>query len=99
MKLLNACPPAQRLERWSQPGVRRAHASVVCALIRGAIERQVPNGPITGLRPGTRVLNFLYCDKSPRDTLSVVMLAPGLASSLFPLSILFSFFLPKLDSN
>lgn len=28
MKPLNACPPAQPLERLSQPGVRSAHASV-----------------------------------------------------------------------
>lgn len=42
------------------------------------------NGPIIALRPGTRVLDFLYCNKSPRDTLSVIMLPSDRASSVFP---------------
>jgi len=79
-----ACPPVQPLERLSQPGVRSAHASVMAALIRGAIERYAPSGPITALRPGTRVLDFLYCDNSPRDTLSVIMLPSVCTLNHFP---------------
>lgn len=85
MKLSKACPPVQPLEHSSQPGVRSAHAFVMAALIRGAIKRYAPSWPITALRPGTRVLNFLYCDKSPRDTLSVIMLPAGCALNVFPL--------------
>lgn len=57
------------------------------------------NGPITALRPGTRVLDLLYCDKSPRDTLSVIMLRSDRASNLFPLSSSVLFFLQKLDAS
>ncbi len=97
MKLPKACPHVQSLERLSQPGVRTAHASVMGALIRGAIARHAYNEPITTPRPSTRVLDFLYCDKSPRDTLSVIMLLSGRAFSLIPLPRSVVFFLQTLD--
>jgi hypothetical protein len=81
----------------SQPGVRSDHASVMGALIRGAIERHACDEPITAQRPATRVLDFLYCDKSPRDTLTVVMLPSDHTFSLVPLSSSASFFLQKVD--
>lgn len=69
----------------------------MAALIRGAIEPYAPSGPITALRPGTRVLDFLYCDKSPRDTLSVLMLPSDRALNIFPLIPSVSFLLLRLD--
>ena len=63
----------------------------------GAIERQIRNWPIRALRPGTRVLDFLYCDKSPRDTSFVIMLPSDRAFRSFPLSLSVLFFSLKLD--
>lgn len=81
----------------SQPGVRSDHASVMGVLIRGAIERHACDEPIKAQRPATRVLDFLYCDKSPRDTLTVMMLPFDHTFSLVPLCSSASFFLQKVD--
>ena len=97
MKLLQDVPAHSLRERMSQPGVRSDHASVMGALIRGAIERHACDEPITAQRPATRVLDFLYCDKSPRDTLTVMMLPFNHTFSLAPLSFLAVLFLQKVD--
>jgi hypothetical protein len=62
-----------------------------------AIERHVYDEPIIAQRPATRVLDFLYCDKSPRDTLTVIMLPFDHTISLVPLFSSSFFFLQEID--